>query len=115
MMTGLKSYLGVALVIIGALLLMVGYIAGWTSSNLVLLTGLIIIVLGAVLHIKQQKKSEKFASAIGVALVIAGALLLIVSKIVGWTSSNLVLLTGLVLIILGIILHVKSIKSAEKY
>jgi len=51
----------------------------------------------------------------GLALVIAGALLLIVSKIVGWTSSNLVLLTGLVLIILGIILHVKSIKSAEKY
>ena len=60
MMMGLKSYLGVALVIIGALLLMVGYIAGWTSSNLVLLTGLIIIVLGAVLHIKQQKKSEKY-------------------------------------------------------
>ena len=60
MMTGLKSYLGVALVIIGALLLMVGYIAGWTSSNLVLLTGLIIIVLGAVLHIKQLKKSEKY-------------------------------------------------------
>ena len=52
---------------------------------------------------------------IGVALVVAGALLLIVSKIVGWTSSNLVLLTGLVLIILGIILHVKSIKSTEKY
>jgi hypothetical protein len=63
----------------------------------------------------KEVKSEKFASAIGVALVIAGALLLIVSKIVGWTSSNLVLLTGLVLIILGIILHVKSIKSAEKY
>jgi membrane-bound ClpP family serine protease len=60
MMTGLKIYLGVALVIIGALLLMVGYIAGWTSCNLVLLTGLIIIVLGAVLHIKQQKKSEKY-------------------------------------------------------
>ena len=59
-MKELKAYLGVALVIIGALLLMVGYIAGWTSSNLVLLTGLIIIVLGAVLHIKQQKKSEKY-------------------------------------------------------
>ena len=54
-------------------------------------------------------------SYIGVALILVGALLLIVSKIVGWTSSNLVLLTGLVLIILGIILHVKSIKSAEKY
>ena len=59
-MKSLKAYLGVALVIIGAILLMVGYIAGWTSSNLVLLTGLIIIVLGAVLHIKQLKKSEKY-------------------------------------------------------
>ena len=59
--------------------------------------------------------SEKFASAIGVALVVAGALLLLVSKIVGWTSSNLVLLSGLTLIVLGIILHVKHIKSAGKY
>ena len=60
MMTGLKSYLGVALVIIGALLLMVGYIAGWTSSNLVLLAGLILIIIGAVQYIRQQKKSEKY-------------------------------------------------------
>ena len=52
---------------------------------------------------------------IGVALVVAGAFLLIVSKIVGWTSSNLVLLIGLIIIILGIFLHVKHIKSAEKY
>ena len=59
-MTGLKSYLGVALVIIGALLLMVGYIAGWTSSNLVLLAGLILIIIGAVQYIRQQKKSEKY-------------------------------------------------------
>ena len=60
-------------------------------------------------------KKGKFASAIGVALVVAGALLLIVSKIVGWTSSNLVLLTGLIIIILGAFLHVKHIKSTEKY
>ena len=59
--------------------------------------------------------SEKFASAIGIALVVAGALLLIVSYIAGWTSSNLVLLTGLILIILGVVWHVKRIKSAEKY
>ena len=52
---------------------------------------------------------------IGVALVVAGALLLLVSKIVGWTSSNLVLLSGLTLIVLGVILHVKHIKSAGKY
>jgi len=60
MMTGLKSYLGVALVIIGALLLVIGYVAGWTSSNLILLAGFIIIVVGAFTHIKQLKKSEKY-------------------------------------------------------
>ena len=54
-------------------------------------------------------------SYIGVALVVAGALLLIVSKIVGWTSSNLVLLIGLIIIIIGTVLHVKQIKSSEKY
>ena len=52
---------------------------------------------------------------IGVALVVAGALLLIVSKIAGWTSSNLVLLSGLIIIIIGLFLHVKLTKSAEKY
>ena len=47
--------------------------------------------------------------------MVAGALLLMVSKIVGWTSSNLVLLGGLALIVLGVILYVKHIKSTEKY
>jgi hypothetical protein len=49
-----------ALVVAGALLLVVSYIAGWTSSNLVLLTGLIIIILGAALHIRQLKKGGKY-------------------------------------------------------
>ena len=57
MMSGLRSYMGVALILVGALLLIVGYIAGWTSSNLVLLAGLILIIIGAVQHIRQQKKS----------------------------------------------------------
>ena len=60
MMSGLKSYTGVALILVGALLLIVSYIAGWTSSNLVLLAGLILIILGAVQHIRQQKKGEKY-------------------------------------------------------
>ena len=60
MMTGLKSYLGVALVLIGALLLIVGYVAGWTSSNLLLLAGFIIIVVGAFTHIKHLKRSKKY-------------------------------------------------------
>ena len=49
-----------ALVVAGALLLIVGYIAEWTSSNVVLLTGLIIIILGAFLHIKRIKSAEKY-------------------------------------------------------
>ena len=60
MMKELKAYLGVALVIIGALLLIVGYMAGFTSSNLFLLASFILILVGAVTHIKQLKKSEKY-------------------------------------------------------
>jgi ABC-type uncharacterized transport system permease subunit len=52
---------------------------------------------------------------IGVALVSTGALLLIVCSLAGWTSSNLLLLFGLFLIVIGIILHVKLAKSGEKY
>ena len=56
----INAYLGVALVLAGALLLIVSYLAGFTRYNLVLLTGLIIIVLGAVLHVRHQKKGEKY-------------------------------------------------------
>jgi len=59
-MVALKQYLGIALVVAGALLLIVSYLVGWTDSNIVLLTGLIVIVLGVALHVKQQKKSEKY-------------------------------------------------------
>ena len=60
MMTGLKPYLGVALVIAGALFLIVAYLVGWTSSNWVLLSALIIIILGVVLYVRQQKRCEKY-------------------------------------------------------
>ena len=59
-MGNLKQYVGVALIIVGALLLIVSYIAGWTSSNLVLLSGLTFIVLGAILHVKHIKSTEKY-------------------------------------------------------
>ena len=54
-------------------------------------------------------------SIVGVALVLAGALLLIIAYLAGWTSSNIVLLLGLIIIIIGLFLHVKLSKSAEKY
>ena len=52
---------------------------------------------------------------IGVALVIAGALFLIVAYLADRTSSNLVLLLGLIIIFIGLVLHVKYAKSGEKY
>ena len=52
---------------------------------------------------------------IGVALVMAGALFLIIAFLAHWTSSNLVLLFGLIIILIGLILHVKYAKSGEKY
>ncbi|MBR5748091.1 MAG: hypothetical protein IKY01_04805 [Prevotella sp.] len=52
---------------------------------------------------------------IGVALVMAGALFLIIAYLAAWTSSNLALLLGLLVIFAGLILHVKYAKSGEKY
>ena len=51
----------------------------------------------------------------GLALIVVGAILLAIAYLVGWTASNFVLLAGLVLIAFGIILHVKSAKSGDKY
>ena len=59
-MNGLGQLIGVALVIIGALFLIVAYLAGWTSSNLVLLIGLIIIIIGIIMHVKLAKSGEKY-------------------------------------------------------
>ena len=56
----MNKWIGVALVIAGALFLIVAFLAGWTSSNLVLLAGWLMIVIGAYLHIRQQKKREKY-------------------------------------------------------
>ena len=56
----LKQLIGVALVIIGALFLIVAYLAGWTSSNLVLLSALFIIVICVFLHVKLAKSGEKY-------------------------------------------------------
>ena len=56
----IKRIIGVALVIAGALFLMVAYWAGWTSNNLVLLLGLIIMFIDLILHVKYAKSGEKY-------------------------------------------------------
>ena len=59
-MITIKQYIGIALVVASALLLGVGYLMGWTSSNMVLLAGLILIICGVYWHVRQQKKCEKY-------------------------------------------------------
>jgi len=51
------EYSGLALVVIGASLLAVCYIARW-ESNIELLTGLLLIVSGYVLHLWLQKRGN---------------------------------------------------------
>ena len=59
-MNNIRQLTGVALVIIGALFLIIAYLAGWTSSNIVLLIGLIIIIIGIIMHVKLAKSGEKY-------------------------------------------------------
>jgi len=58
-MSLLKRYGGVALIIIGAILLLVCRLAGW-QSNTQLLICLALIILGYSLHIWLQKRGEKY-------------------------------------------------------
>ena len=58
-MNALKRYGGQALMAIGAVLLIVCRVAGW-QSNGELLTGLIMVVLGYILHLWLQKHDEKY-------------------------------------------------------
>ena len=59
-MNSIRQLTGVALVIIGALFLIIAYLAGWTSSNIVLLIGLIIIIIGIIMHVKLAKSGGKY-------------------------------------------------------
>ncbi|MBR6129751.1 MAG: hypothetical protein IKQ07_08985 [Bacteroidaceae bacterium] len=54
-----KQYLGLALILIGAILLVVCRLAGW-QSNTQLIISLSIIILGYFLHLWLQKHGEKY-------------------------------------------------------
>ena len=53
------KWMGLALMTIGAILLIVCRLVGW-QSNAELLIGLILIVVGFVWHVLQQKRGEKY-------------------------------------------------------
>ncbi len=55
----IKLYGGLALVVIGAILLFMEYLK-WLSGNWVLLLGLFFIVAGVITHVRMQKHHGKY-------------------------------------------------------
>ena len=58
-----------------------------------------------------RKHMNRFA----VALVLTGAIVLLVAVLTTLSRVNAVLIIGLVLIVLGVLLYVKAIKNGGKY
>jgi hypothetical protein len=50
-----KGLGGLVLVLTGAIFLMVAYFAGWSDSNLVLVAGLMIIIVGTIVYVKAAR------------------------------------------------------------
>jgi hypothetical protein len=54
-----KRYLGLALILVGAILLIACRLAGW-QSNAELLIVLFLVVMGYLLHLWLQKRGDKY-------------------------------------------------------
>ena len=52
---------------------------------------------------------------LGIALIVVGALTLVVTRIDSLSNHNWLLLTGLLLIVAGIVLHIRGIKRESNY
>lgn len=57
-MNDIKSYLGVALIVMGALALLATRLKALSGSNVMLLTGLLLIVAGIVVHVRGVKSER---------------------------------------------------------
>ena len=58
---------------------------------------------------------DKLKNHVGLLLIISGVLLLALTRIDTLSSSNTLLLTGLLCNVVGIVLHIKSIKHESQY
>ena len=58
---------------------------------------------------------HKLKNHVGLLLIISGVLLLALTRIDTLSSSNTLLLTGLLCNVVGIVLHIKSIKHESQY
>lgn len=66
-------------------------------------------------RIKTAVRTKPILCHAGMALVYIGAVMLIVSYILGWTNINLLLMCCLLLIAAGIVLHVLALKQESLY
>ncbi len=64
---------------------------------------------------KKYRNMKRINKLAGLALIIAGTLALAATRISALASSNGLLLTGLLLIVAGIVVHIYSIKHEGKY
>ena len=54
----MKNYLGIVLIVLGALVLLVSYFAEWVDYNPVQFTGLGLIIAGLIAHIVITKRMK---------------------------------------------------------
>ncbi len=54
----MKKYIGIALIVLGALVLLVSYFAEWVDYNPVQFSGLGLIIAGLITHIVITKKTR---------------------------------------------------------
>ena len=58
---------------------------------------------------------KSFKHNIGIILIILGVIVLILTRFALFSSSNWMLLSGLLLIVAGIVFHIRSIKHESNY
>lgn len=58
---------------------------------------------------------DKIKHYAGLILIILGVLALVLTRIASLSGNNILLLTGLLLIVAGIIVHIRSIKHESRY
>ena len=59
-MKKLLKYLGLPLVFVGLLWLVICFLAGWTNSNALLITGVLLIVIGIITYVMKMKNESNY-------------------------------------------------------
>lgn len=52
----MKKFSGIALIVLGAIILLVSYLMQWTENNAIQFTALALMIVGLIVHIVLQKR-----------------------------------------------------------